>query len=169
MSRLALLVGLALAALAAVEHSPRSIPGTTLVLDLPADWAAIPVEGSLAYAAHHQASGAGVAVAVEPLGDERGHAAFSRDCLERLKDYAVGLEIVDSRFGFTIGTRPWSMLRYRLRLGQVPFEQMLYITAEGGQGICLTFSAPTERFHEWLPRFDALVWAASGSRPTLGR
>lgn len=161
-----LLLAVLLAAPLAGAERAVAVPGTSLLLALPDDWRLAPERGA-AVALHPPAGSAGLAATVAELPPGTGPAAFARSALAELIDLGDGLAVVEHRFAFPIGVRIWSRVRYRLHIGPVVWEQVLWTTVDGGRGVCVTGSAAAEDFPRWLPVFERAVAAAALGRAEL--
>lgn len=166
--RLALIALTALVApLTAADLRPVAIPNTSLVLAVPADWAPVlPADGTvlrLAKSGHE----AGVAVAVSPLRDGEGPAAFTQRSLADVQRLLYDFDLLDWDFTHQIGARSWSMLHFRFISGNQRWEQWLYLTADRGQGVAIAFSASPTTWEAWKPVFERAMQEASGSRPLI--
>jgi hypothetical protein len=164
MKRILVLLALAVTITASEHQAP--LPGTALAVTIPDGFVERPGTGA-ALAWHRPGTSAGLAATLCPVAPGTGPAAFAKERLDELLALGNGVVMVEHRFAFPIGVRTWSMVRYRLRIGQVPWEQVLWMTVDDGRGICLVGSAAPADFARWLPVFERAVAGAGLSRPTL--
>lgn len=143
------------------------VPGTGLRVAVPADWREAVPERGAALALHQVGGSAGLAVTVSPVAVGTGPASFARAVLTELLDLGDGVSVLEHGFAFPIGVRVWSRIRYRLRIGPVVWEQVLWTTVEGERGVCVTGSADPAAMPLWLPVFERAIAAASTGRPVL--
>jgi hypothetical protein len=162
-----LLLALAVAGLAAADHEVM-LPGTGLVISVPAGWVQRDDPHGAALAFRQPRGLAGLAAVVsEPT--TLGPAGFAKQSLDELQAGCAGFAVLDSGFGYQMGAITWSHVRYRMRLGTVLFEQIAYLTVSEGRGVIITGSAPPEAMAALLPAFERAALTAGLSRPTLGK
>lgn len=164
MARVLTLLLLAAAATAAERLVP--LPGTTLALAVP-DGFEERADTGATLAWHRPGSTAGLAATVSPVAPGTGPAAFAKERLDELLSLGTGVTVVEHRFAYAIGVRTWSLVRYRMRIGQTQWEQALWMTVEGERGVCIAGSADPASFARWLPQFERAVTGAGLSRPVL--
>lgn len=162
-----LLAGVFGVTVSAADLRPAAIPGTTLTLAVPNNWGPVlPADGTVLRlgAANGQA---GLSVTVSPLLPGQGSGAFTDASLTELRRMAYGFELLDWDFERHIGARAWSLLHYRIGIGETRWEQQLWLTVENGQGIAVACSATPAAWAAWQPVFARCVAEAGVSRPVL--
>jgi hypothetical protein len=142
------------------------LPGTTLVLSVP-DGFEDRADTGATLAWQRPGSNAGLAATVTELKPGTGPAAFAKERLDELLALGTGVTVIEHRFAYQVGVRTWSLVRYRMRIGQTLWEQALWLTVEDDHGVCIAGSADPATFARWLPLFERAVAGAGLSRPVL--
>ena len=159
---------LMLAGLGVAADNEAALTGTNLVMGVPAGWTRrIDAHGATVAFRDPQSLAGLSAVVSEPT--DLGPAGFAKQCLDELQGGCAGFTVLDSGFGYHMGSLTWSHVHYRLRLGTVIFDQVTYITVSDGRGVVITGSALSEAMPALLPVFERIALSAGLSRPTLGR
>ncbi len=152
---------------AAADVRPLAIPGTSLVLAVPADWTTVvPADGTVIRLAK-PGRDAGLAIAVASLRDGEGPAGFTQRSLSDLQRLAYEFDLLDWDFTHQVGTRNWSRLHFRFVSGNQRWEEWLYLTTDNGQGVAIAFSTLPTVWDAWKPVFERAIQESSGSRPLL--
>lgn len=146
--------------------SEVALPGTGLVITVPAGWL-LRTDAHGATLAFRQPNGtAGLAVVVtEPQA--QGPANFAQAAYQELQRGATAFSVIDSGFAYAVGTLTWSHVRYRMRIGTTVWEQVAYLTVAGGRGIIITGSAAPTEIIALLPIFEQAAITAGLSRAVL--
>ncbi len=170
---LVLLLALSSVGLGAVELRPLPIPGTTLLIGVPADWTAVlPADGTVVRL-HHAGGDAALAVSVTTLANGDGPAAFTQHSLADLQKLLFDFDLLDWDFTVQRGTRTWSRLHYRFVHGEARWEQELWLTVDQSTGItkavAVAFSSAPAGWAAWKPVFDRCINESAVSRPVLTR
>jgi hypothetical protein len=153
--------------LCGAELRPVAIPGTGLQIGAPTAWTAVlPADGTVLRLGPANGQ-AGLAVTVSPLAEGQGLGAFTDASLTELRKMAYGFELLDWDFDRHVGARTWSLLHYRLGIGETRWEQQLWLTVDNGQGIAVACSASPATWAAWQPVFARGVAEAGISRPVL--
>jgi hypothetical protein len=161
-SRVMLLSGL----LFVLPASEYALPGTSLVIRVPAGWTQRTDQHGATCAFSPAQGSAGLAVVVtEPL--DQGPAAFAQSAYQELQRGATAFAVVDSGFAYVVGTLTWSHVRYRMRVGTTVWEQVAYLTVADRRGIIITGSAIPAEIPALLPVFEQTAITAGLSRPVL--
>lgn len=173
MSRVLLMMLLCLDWLGAVELRPLPIPGTALIIGVPADWTPVlPADGTVVRL-HHDTGDAALAISVTTLAPGDGPAAFTQRSLAELQRLLFQFDLLDWEFTEQRGTRTWSRLHFRFIHGESRWEQELWLTVDqsGGksQAVALAFSASPAAWAAWKPVFDRCINESAASRPVLTR
>ena len=155
---------LALLLVASLGAADLAIPGTDLRLPVPTGWTTIADPGA-ALVLTSPDRRLRLAVTIQPLGN-LGEAAFAQRCLTDLQRLLAGLSLEQWHFAENHGGRVWSGLRYHFRLGEQTYHQALWVTANNGQGVCITLGGVGEAHvvKTEADRLEADLW---GSRPIL--
>jgi hypothetical protein len=153
--------------LPAADLRSLAVPGTTLVIGVPADWRTVePADGTIIRLAR-PGGGGGLAVSVSVLPAGAGPAAFTQNSLAELQRLAYDFDLLDWDFTMRVGTRTWSRLHFRFVHGETRWEQQLYLTAENGQAVAVACSAKPAEWAAWAPLFERCIAETGGSRPVL--
>lgn len=152
---------------AAADLRSLVVPGTALVIGVPADWRTVePADGTIIRLAR-PGGGAGLAVSVSALGADVGPAAFTQNSLAELQRLAYDFDLLDWDFAMRVGTRTWSRLHFRFVHGETRWEQQLYLTVDSGQAVAVACSAKPAEWAAWAPLFARCITETAGSRPML--
>ena len=166
MNRWAFLLFLGLG-LPAAELRPTIVPGTTLILAVPAEWTTvIPADGTIIRLVN-RAHDAGMAVSVTPLLADEGPAGFTRRSLADVQRLAYEFDLLDWDFTLHVGVRTWSRLHFRFVSGNQRWEEWLYLTVDSGQAVAVALSATPATWEAWKPIYENVMQESGSSRPVL--
>jgi hypothetical protein len=153
--------------LQAAELRSLVVPGTAIVIAVPLAWRTVePADGTLIRVAKPD-GGAGLAVSVAPLAPGQGPAGFAQAALAELQKMTYGFDLLDWDFNLTYGNRAWSRLHFRCVIGEIRWEQQVWLTADNGQSVTVACSALPADWSAWAPVFERCVAESAGSRPVL--
>ncbi len=153
--------------LPAVELRPVAVPGTTLTLAVPSEWASvIPADGTIIRLVN-QAHNAGLAVSVTPLLADEGPAGFTRRSLADVQHLAYEFDLLDWDFTMRVGARTWSRLHFRFVSGNQRWEEWLYLTVDSGQAVAVALCATPADWEAWKPIYENVMQESGSSRPVL--
>jgi hypothetical protein len=179
MLRLALLLSLAPVIGGAEDRGVR-IPGTELILALPTGWtsvrppdgAALTLYGPAPATADDEAARERarpiVAVTVVQLTGGNLPAGLGRDALKDLERLLARFDpINDEPYPRTIAGRQWYYLHYTCEIGQIPWEQELWMGSSGKVMLYIACSCDHTDFAAHRGEFSAMIASLGASRPSL--